>query len=381
MGADDYAAALRGYHNICTEAIRSRGGTVAQYQGDGLMCFFGFPVVREDDACQAVLAALDMIAGLAAHNRGQDIELHTRIGVATGTAIVSLGTSHFGGETVGACLNLASRLQGQAAIDRIVICEDTRELIGDRFRVRNLGGLTLKGFAESRPGYEVAGVAAGLVSRFDARSDRNNTPRIDREAEGDVLTCGFARAQHGTGYSIRVNGFAGLGKSRITRDVFTDDALRGTPTFVLQCASEYTAVPLHPVRAYLDWITGVRTGDDAAMRRDKLARLFSVVWQADTDETELLLDLLAPEAASGPPEGDRDGDRPAPARIRSAQPPDVRRDRQRPRVRIDLRGCSLDRSDLTRAADLSAWRGAKLPAVAGRYASTGGRADDGGAGV
>jgi class 3 adenylate cyclase len=303
LGPDDYAAALRGYHTICTEAIRSRGGTVAQYQGDGMMCFFGFPVVREDDACQAVLAALDMIAGLAAHNRGQEVALHTRIGIATGTAIVSLGTSHFGGETVGACLNLASRLQGQAATDRIVICEDTRELVGDRFRVRDLGRLSLKGFAEPRPGFEVAGAAAGLVSRFEARSNRNNTPRIDRETEGGVLARGFARAQQGTGYSIRVSGSAGLGKSRITRDVFADEALRGTPTFVLQCAPEYTSVPLHPVRAYLDWITGVRAGDDALARRDKLARLFTVVWQTDPDETGLLLDLLAPDAASGPPEG------------------------------------------------------------------------------
>ena len=304
LGADDYSAALRSYHSLCTEAIRAHGGTVAQYQGDGLMCFFGFPTAKEDDACQAVAAALDILASLAAHNKGQEVALHTRIGIATGTAIVSLGTSHFGGETVGACLNLASRLQDKAGQDRVIICEDTLELIGDRFRVRDLGRLALKGFAEPRLAFEVAGAAAGIVSRFDARIERNNTPRIDREREGEILASGFDRARQGTGHSIRVGGPAGLGKSRITRDIFASDELKGTPTFVLQCAPEYSAVPLHPIRAYLDWITGVRRDDDLAARRDKLARLFTVVWQADPDETELLLDLLAPAAPTGPPSGD-----------------------------------------------------------------------------
>ncbi len=304
LGADEYSAALRSYHSLCTEAIRSRGGTVAQYQGDGLMCFFGFPVAKEDDACQAVSAGLDILAALAAHNKGQDVALHTRVGIATGTAIVSLGTSHFGGETVGACLNLASRLQDKAGKDRLIICEETLDLIGDRFRVRDLGQLQLKGFAEPQQAYEVAGAVAGIVSRFDARIERNNTPRIDREREGGILASGFARARGGAGHSIRVGGSAGLGKSRITRDILANDELKGTPTFVLQCTPEYSAVPLHPIRAYLDWITGVRRDDGLAARRDKLARLFTVVWQADGDETDLLLDLLAPEAATGPPMGD-----------------------------------------------------------------------------
>lgn len=304
LGADDYSSALRGYHTLCTEAVRAHGGTIAQYQGDGLMCFFGFPVASEDDACQAVSAALDILAALEAHNKGQEIALHTRIGIATGTAIVSLGTSHFGGETVGACLNLASRLQDKAGRNRVVICEETLELIGDRFRVRDLGRLQLKGFAEPRQAYEVSGAVAGVISRFDAHIERNNTPRIDREREGSVLAEGFARAQRGTGHSIRIGGSAGLGKSRITRDVLANPDLKGTPTFILQCAPEYSAVPLHPVRAYLDWITGVRRSDDLLVRQEKLRRLFTVVWQADADETELLLDLLAPDAdAAAPPSG------------------------------------------------------------------------------
>ncbi|MCJ8192044.1 adenylate/guanylate cyclase domain-containing protein [Sphingomicrobium aestuariivivum] len=304
LGADDYAATLRGFHSLCTTAVRSRGGTVAQYQGDGVMCFFGYPTAEEDDASRAVSAALEILASLDASNEGGDHPLATRIGIASGTAIIARGSDQFGGETVGACVNLASRLQDLAETGSVVICEDTLDLVGGSFKTRALGARKVKGFAEPKPVYEVNRAASADVTRFHARRDRFDGPLIGRQQTLETLLEGIRDARAGHGSSISLCGPPGIGKSRIFQALGDHEDVAGVPSFVLQCAPEYSSVALHPVTAYLDWVTGVRPSDSDEVRRRKLTRLFQAVWNADEKETTALLDLVAPTAPEGPPEGD-----------------------------------------------------------------------------
>src|SRR5262245_3048913 len=52
------------YREVCGRAITTHRGHVAQYMGDGIMAFFGFPTAHEDDARQAVTAGLELVAAL-----------------------------------------------------------------------------------------------------------------------------------------------------------------------------------------------------------------------------------------------------------------------------------------------------------------------------
>ena len=304
LGSDEYAVSLRSFHSLCTDAVRSRGGTLAQYQGDGVMCFFGYPTVAEDDASHAVSAALDILGALQSLGDRLGHRLQTRIGIASGNAIISRGSDQFGGETVGACVNLASRLQDLAETGTILICDDTLELVGGAFKARSQGMKKVKGFADLKLVHEVIDVATGAITRFDARRNRFDGPLVGRQGPLDSLLSGLAEARTGKGYSIGLCGPAGIGKSRIFRALEEHEDAANIPSFVLQCASEYDTVSLHPVSTYLDWITGVRRVDTSAVRRQKLTRLFQTVWNADDQETDLLLDLIAPETVEGPPDGD-----------------------------------------------------------------------------
>ena len=61
-------------------------GHVAQYLGDGIMAYFGWPTAHEDDAERAVRAALDIIESVATIKSSQPVRV--RAGIATGSVVV-----------------------------------------------------------------------------------------------------------------------------------------------------------------------------------------------------------------------------------------------------------------------------------------------------
>ena len=67
-------------------------GHVAQYLGDGVLVYFGYPQAHEDDAERAVRAGLELVAGLPAFNQRLEAErglrLSIRIGIHTGPVVV-----------------------------------------------------------------------------------------------------------------------------------------------------------------------------------------------------------------------------------------------------------------------------------------------------
>jgi len=55
LGPEDLREAVRAYQQTCTEVIRRFEGHIAQYLGDGLLVYFGYPQAHEDDAVSAVM--------------------------------------------------------------------------------------------------------------------------------------------------------------------------------------------------------------------------------------------------------------------------------------------------------------------------------------
>jgi class 3 adenylate cyclase len=52
---------VRAYQQTCAEVIQRHDGYIAQYLGDGLLVYFGYPVAHEDDARRAVRTGLEII--------------------------------------------------------------------------------------------------------------------------------------------------------------------------------------------------------------------------------------------------------------------------------------------------------------------------------
>src|SRR5262249_26346869 len=152
---------VRAYQETATDVLRAGAGHVAQYLGDGLLVYFGYPRAEEDDAQRGVRAGLDILAAMARRNVGLEAErgvrLAVRIGIHTGPVVVGeMG----GGErreqlALGETLNVAARLQGVAAPDSVVISAATHRLVEATFDCTSLGPQALKGLARRIAAYRV----------------------------------------------------------------------------------------------------------------------------------------------------------------------------------------------------------------------------------
>ena len=297
LGPEGYAELMRRFHTICNDHVRSRGGVVAQYQGDGIICYFGFPHAAEDDAVRAVEAAMDILDRLKGASSGPT--LNTRIGISSGTVMIRADGDEFGGNAVGACINRASRLEALADANTVLICDDTRKLVGKLFQLKNLGPHRLKGFRNDENVFSVVRVHRGVATRFEALRGHHSGRLIGRDKELGCMLDLFRSSENQAGRSVVIAADAGIGKSRLVSAFLQSPDIGNAASFVLQCSPEHINTPLQPVSRYLEWVAGASPTDDDESRHNKLKRLLSKAWQTDDAETNTLLDLLSPLGAEG----------------------------------------------------------------------------------
>jgi class 3 adenylate cyclase/tetratricopeptide (TPR) repeat protein len=218
LDAEEMAELLRCYLHCCAECIEAAGGFVAQFQGDGVIGFFGYTRASESDAERAVRAALGLVERVPALPVRR--QLRVRIGISTGLAVVGdpagEGTRLEQG-AVGETLHISSRLQALAVANEIVISGDTKRLLGNMFRHLDLGEIVLKGIARPIRAWRVLG-ARPVINQFGLRRDQVVTRMAGRDDQIDMLLRTWSRAVAGTGCAVTLIGEAGIGKSRLIRE-------------------------------------------------------------------------------------------------------------------------------------------------------------------
>ena len=154
LDPEDLRELVCAYQESCAQVVERFGGTIAQYLGDGILVYFGYPSAHEDDALRAVRAGLGIVDAMGSLRRDARAkapeELAVRIGIHTGRVVVG----DVGGGTkrenlaLGDTPNIAARLQGLAERNTITISPATHQLTRGFFETRSLGTHVLKGVAE-----------------------------------------------------------------------------------------------------------------------------------------------------------------------------------------------------------------------------------------
>ena len=203
---------MQAYQNAVTAEIGRLNGHLAQFVGDGVLAYFGWPVAHEEDTESAVRASLALVEAVARLQAPISGRLRARVGIATGTVVVgelfASGVPHEQ-DVVGETPNLAARLQALAAPGTVLVADTTRRLLGGLFDFADLGTRTLKGFPVPVRVWEVTG-AGGTDNRFAARALGSLAPLIDRETELGLLLERWQRARAGEGQVVLVSGEPGI---------------------------------------------------------------------------------------------------------------------------------------------------------------------------
>jgi class 3 adenylate cyclase/tetratricopeptide (TPR) repeat protein len=274
LDPEDVRQLLRDYQDRVAGAVARYGGHVAQYLGDGIMAYFGWPTAYEDQAERAIRAGLEAIEAIRSLEAGSVGPIRSRVAIATGEVVVGVLSSagRQEGAIAGETPNFAARLQQCAEPDQLVISETTRGLVGAAFEISDLGRHALKGYDGDTRIYGVDGVR-DVESRFDATRGQSLSRFVGRTHELALVLEKWELAKAAEGQVVFISGEAGIGKSRFVRAV--SDAVSSGPhvRWQLQCSPYHTSSALFPVIQSLNRALEFRREDSAAQRLDKLEAL------------------------------------------------------------------------------------------------------------
>ena len=292
MDPEDLREVISAYQKCVAETVRRLGGFVAQYLGDGVLVYFGYPEAHEDDAERAVRAGLELIAAVAGLKTRASLQ--TRVGIATGLVVV--GDLVGSGEAqersiVGETPNLAARLQGIAEPNTVVIAEGTRKLLGTLFELESLVPKGLKGI--DGPVRAWAALRASPVeSRFEALHAAGLTALVGREEEIELLLRRWSRARTGEGQVVLLSGEAGIGKSRLTAVLLERLATEPHTRLRYFCSPQHLDSALYPIIGQMERAAGLVHEDPSKARLDKLDALLAQT-STPIEDIALFAELLS----------------------------------------------------------------------------------------
>lgn len=157
LGVEKVAPVMEEFFRASSDIVVAHDGIVDKFLGDAVMAFFNVPIKRANHVARAVAASTEMqLAVPSINNRlGSEKILRVGVGIATGLAFVTNqgSTSCKDYTVVGDTVNIASRLQGQAAPGEIVVTEEAYQMVRSAFPNAKRKEYELKGINEAVVGY------------------------------------------------------------------------------------------------------------------------------------------------------------------------------------------------------------------------------------
>jgi class 3 adenylate cyclase/predicted ATPase len=278
LDPEDLSVVLREYQREVNELVQRLDGYVAQYLGDGILIYFGWPVAHEDDAERAVRAGLAIAeAATTLDRRFQErlsAALRLRVGIHTGEVLIG----EIGGDSrqerlaLGETPNVAARILGVADPGCVVVSAATRALVGRRFEFEDLGIHMLKGIAEPFRISKVVRVV-DTASRFDASAHEELTPLVGRKQELGLLRDRWRLAQGGDGQVVLLGAEPGLGKSRLLRELQQKLSSELPTVLRFECSPFHINSAYHPIINHLEQTLGFHRDMDPDQKLAALEQL------------------------------------------------------------------------------------------------------------
>jgi class 3 adenylate cyclase/tetratricopeptide (TPR) repeat protein len=292
LDPEEWRAIVASYHRAATDAVEGFGGYVAQYLGDGVLAYFGWPEAHDNDAERAARAGIAILEAIAKlDQRPGNSKLSARVGIDSGAVVVAAGIGKDAG-VFGDTPNIAARVQTAAAPGMVLITEDTHKLVSGLFVVEDRGKQTLKGIEQPVQLYRVVQPSRAR-GRLDATAaSRGLTPFVGREDELRLLMNRWQQVLEGEGQVALIIGEAGIGKSRLVQR-FHEQIAEEEPIWVeAAVAPFFQNTPFYPVAELIRQLVSNEGGQQAGGQLEQLEAALTRAGLKTAEAIPLIAPLL-----------------------------------------------------------------------------------------
>jgi class 3 adenylate cyclase/tetratricopeptide (TPR) repeat protein len=299
LDPEDLRELIVSYQKVCGDAVLAHEGHVAQYLGDGVVMYFGYPRSHEDEAQRAVRCGLDILKGVdAVRDSGRippDASLDVRLGAHTGRVVVGpVGPVGAGDRrdqiALGDTPNIAARIQSEAEPGTLVVSEVTWRIAEGYFTGKCLGEWRLKGVSEPMRLWLVTGESpsrervevAGMLTTF-----------IGREREQTVLEETWEDSRAGHSRFVLLRGDPGMGKSRLAQLFCEEVQFQATDLVSMRSTPYNSNSPFHPMIELIERKFGLHHVQTSAERLERFEEGLAGLELAEPEAIALLASLLS----------------------------------------------------------------------------------------
>lgn len=248
-----YMGLVQAQQRLWSDILRDHAGYFAASIGDRFLLYFGYPLAKEDDAVRAARCALAIVEATQAQADRIRTELGVRIsvGVAIHTDLVVtqlMSSAMIYSDVVGLTPVVAERVPAPA--NAVVVTDATRRVLRDRFVFEDAGSLRCSELAEP----------IGLHRLIGERADTGEADHefVGRGHELSLLEHRWSLAARGEGQTILLLAEAGIGKSRLARELHRRLPDSGHRYLVCRCAEESRNSALAPIIDLFEQLLTVR---------------------------------------------------------------------------------------------------------------------------
>lgn len=283
MEIEVYAELTHDIRQAFSAIVRAHGGTVNQFQGDGLQAIFGWPHSTEHDGVRAAEAALAMHERVRALRQRYAADgagaLSVHSGIHAGLALAHAAAEPEAGariELFGPVPGIAKHLSDIAEADEVLVSEETLGPGSQFFQASEPLLVHVKGSAQPLAVRRLVARTA-LRTRFEAHTRRGLVPLAGREAEAARIEAALDETARERRVQVLVlAGPPGVGKTRLAEEMLQRAAALGFTALGGWCDEELSAQPLQPVAQMLRAQFALKPGQGAAAAQavdDALAAL------------------------------------------------------------------------------------------------------------
>src|SRR5262245_33029776 len=301
LDPEDYHARVVAYQTVCQQIIARYEGHIAQYLGDGVLAYFGYPAAHEEDAVRAVRSGLELAAGVS--QLPFTPLLQVRIGIHTGPVMIGeIGAGeHTERLALGETPNIAARVQGKAEPNTVVISQATYRLVQGFFTCEALGPQSLKNVAAPLELYHVHGEGKART-RFEVSVQKGLIPLVGREEELGLLQRRWTQAKEGSGQVVLLSGEAGIGKSRLVQALKEQVVAEEATRIEFRCSPYHQNSAFYPIIEHLQRLLQFQREEMPQAKLTKLQEALEASRFPQADTLPLFATLLSlPQPQEMPP--------------------------------------------------------------------------------